>query len=90
MEQLLAYTCSELDCYLDELKSKRRGDTSTKRRVATLVLLKAGANFSQIAYLLHKNQSSLREAEKNASIGEKILAEKIILNFFTWKYGRLN
>lgn len=90
MEQLLSFLCCELDCYLDELKGTRRGDVSVKRRVAILVLLLIGVKTRQIATLLHKNESSITTAKKIASFDEKLLAEKLLLNYYIWLRGIKN
>lgn len=90
MEQLLSFICCELNCYLDELKGTRRGDISVKRRVAILVLLLTGLKTKQIATVLNKNESSITTAKKIASFDEKLLAEKLLLNYYIWLKGIKN
>lgn len=90
MFQLLAYICCELDCYLDELKGNRRGNVSSKRRVAILALFYSGVKLNDIAQLINKDRSSLNYALKQATSTERALAENILLNFSNWQNRVLN
>ena len=84
MNRLLGYTCAELNCYLDDLKSSKRSEVSRKRKIATMVLRLSGMSWKEIAVLLNKDRSTLQEAEKKADYNDRMLAEAIYLNFWNW------
>lgn len=62
--RFLNFLCSELKCYLDELKSDRRGDVSKKRKLIIIALSMYGLDKSEICKLLNKDYSSVYQALK--------------------------
>lgn len=83
--QLLNFTCSVLNCYLDEIKGERRGDVSKKRRITALVLLLGGLSKTEISMLLNKNLSSVCQSLKNITEEERLKAVLIIKGYQEWK-----
>ena len=85
MESILAFTCAELNCYLDELTSKRRGDTIKKRRIATLVLRMNKATKKEISLLLKKDLSTIRDYILTSDSTEVMTAINIFGKYKKWK-----
>lgn len=85
MEKLLSFACDELDCFLDEIKSKRRGAVSAKRKIIVLLLLFSGVSIIEISKTIYKDISSINYISKKATYEEKMKAQNILRKYNEWK-----
>ena len=85
MNELLSFLCCELDCYLDEIKGERRGETSKKRKLIVLVLVWKNLTVTEIAKILNKDKSSIRTIVKNSNVGDYFAAKELLRKYEMWK-----